>query len=227
MRSCYHHTMDLGLDRRSGAGIACAPLALIAMSSACHPPARCPPAAPAPAPAEATTATTANPAPAGDAGTTAAADRPCRDSAVHHQFDFWLGAWEVTVPSGKVAGHNRIETVASGCALLESWHSASGGAGNSLNYVDPASGDWVQVWAGGDAGEIVLRGGLHDGAMILSGTLVEPGDKHSLLRGTWTPQPDGRVRQLFEQSTDDGATWTTWFDGTYSPMGSLSGVSTH
>ena len=34
-------------------------------------------------------------------------------------------------------------------------------------------------------------------------------------RGTWTPNPDGSVRQHFEISADDGATWTTWFDGKY------------
>jgi hypothetical protein len=27
--------------------------------------------------------------------------------------------------------------------------------------------------------------------------------------------PDGRVRQYFEQSNDDGATWEPWFEGFY------------
>jgi hypothetical protein len=34
-------------------------------------------------------------------------------------------------------------------------------------------------------------------------------------RGLWTLLPDGRVRQFFEQSNDDGKTWVTWFDGYY------------
>jgi hypothetical protein len=34
-------------------------------------------------------------------------------------------------------------------------------------------------------------------------------------RGLWTPLPDGRVRQLFEQSNDGGETWVTWFEGFY------------
>jgi hypothetical protein len=36
-----------------------------------------------------------------------------------------------------------------------------------------------------------------------------------LYRGTWTPQPDGTVRQLLEQSRDGGQTWYVWFDGKY------------
>jgi hypothetical protein len=35
-------------------------------------------------------------------------------------------------------------------------------------------------------------------------------------RGLWTAQPDGRVRQFFEQSNDGGETWEPWFEGYYS-----------
>jgi len=35
-------------------------------------------------------------------------------------------------------------------------------------------------------------------------------------RGLWSPLPDGRVRQFFEQSSDGGETWATWFEGFYS-----------
>ena len=34
-------------------------------------------------------------------------------------------------------------------------------------------------------------------------------------RITWTPNGDGTVRQLWESSTDGGATWSVAFDGTY------------
>jgi hypothetical protein len=32
---------------------------------------------------------------------------PCA-GAEHHQFDFWIGDWDVTTPDGKPAGRNRI-----------------------------------------------------------------------------------------------------------------------
>jgi hypothetical protein len=32
---------------------------------------------------------------------------------------------------------------------------------------------------------------------------------------TFSPLPEGKVRQLFEQSIDGGQTWKTGFDGTY------------
>ena len=30
-----------------------------------------------------------------------------------------------------------------------------------------------------------------------------------------SPNADGSIRQFIEESADDGATWTTWFDGRY------------
>ena len=68
----------------------------------------------------------------------------------------------------------------------------------------------------GESSEIDIRGGLEDGAMRLEGTVLylQNGQRFPF-RGTWTPQPDGVVRQHFEQSTDEGQTWTTWFDGYY------------
>lgn len=32
----------------------------------------------------------------------------------HHQFDFWIGEWDVTLPNGKAAGTNRIEPILNG-----------------------------------------------------------------------------------------------------------------
>ena len=34
---------------------------------------------------------------------------------------------------------------------------------------------------------------------------------------TFTPQPEGRVRQLIEETPDDGVSWAASFDGLYSP----------
>jgi hypothetical protein len=60
-----------------------------------------------------------------------------------------------------------------------------------------------------------LTGGLRDGSMVLEGKTVGRDNAAVRQRITWTPQPDGRVRQLWEQSKDDGKTWTVGFDGRY------------
>lgn len=132
------------------------------------------------------------------------------------QFDFWLGQWEVKDQAGKFAGRNAITAEQNGCVIIEQWQSASGGTGMSMNYYEPRSGRWKQNWV---SPELILEmsGGMNGASMILEGPMQYIGkDRVTLLRGTWTPLPDGRVRQHFVESTDNGKTWNEWFDGYYS-----------
>jgi hypothetical protein len=76
----------------------------------------------------------------------------------HRQFDFWLGTWEVTTPDGKLAGENRIEAVASGCALLENWRGRGGFNGKSVNIYDRHDGRWHQEWVDSGGLRLTLAG---------------------------------------------------------------------
>ncbi len=118
---------------------------------------------------------------------------------------------------GQRAGVNDIRKEQGGCALVERWKSVRGGTGMSLNYYDPATGEWVQNWVGADGSVIDIRGGLQDdGSMLLEGFIRYVGQEgRKRFRGRWTLLEDGRVRQAFEQSDDDGATWAEWFVGLY------------
>jgi hypothetical protein len=140
---------------------------------------------------------------------------PCESLPQARQFDFWLGRWRVEDAGGAHAGDNHIRKAELGCVLIENWTSQNGGTGMSINYFDPVSGQWVQNWVGLNL-LIDLRGSLVGDAMMLEGTMHNYREgTTSPLRGTWTPLPDGRVRQHFEHTADGGATWTTWFDGYY------------
>ena len=65
-------------------------------------------------------------------------------------------------------------------------------------------------------GEWDVRGGLTADGMLLVGTIHTVGnDTTQPFRGLWTALSDGRVRQFFEISADEGETWVAWFDGYY------------
>ena len=139
---------------------------------------------------------------------------PCA-APEHRQFDFWVGEWEVRDPSGRVVGTNSIaREYEEGCVLVERWRGASGFAGTSQNFWLAGDGRWHQNWIDHRAtGPLWLSGGLDGrGAMVM--TDVDPGATPKN-RITWTPNPDGTVRQRWEQSSDGGGTWTTVFDGMY------------
>jgi hypothetical protein len=123
---------------------------------------------------------------------------PCENGEGFKDFDFWIGAWDVHLANGDIAGSNVIQREERGCVLTERWTSANGGT-------DAEGGSQINI-----------RGGLTDEGMAMEGTI------HYVANGTtapfralWTPLPDGRVRQYFEQSNDGGETWVPWFEGFY------------
>jgi len=141
---------------------------------------------------------------------------PCEQDDKFAEFDFWVGAWDVHIANGTFAGSNDIERAQRGCVLIENWSSAGGGGGMSINYFDKVGGEWVQIWNDASGSQINIRGGLTDDGMLLAGTIHYVASGKTLpFRGLWTLLPDGRVRQFFEQSTDEGETWTPWFEGFY------------
>ena len=164
-----------------------------------------------------TLASAAAPASAQDASAPSTAPKPPACVAtVFHEFDFWLGNWDVRDASGKLVGQNRITRMHKECVIFENYR-AGEFSGSSLNAYDADRKVWHQTWVDSGGGLLVIEGGLVDGKMILAGETVDaekPGGKVDN-RITWQPLPDGRVRQLWETSADKGRTWTTSFDGYY------------
>jgi hypothetical protein len=148
---------------------------------------------------------------AAHAGATLAAS--C-DGAEHRAFDFWIGNWVVRTPDGKVAGHNRIQREYGGCVLHERYDTGRGYSGESLNIYDAPRKVWHQTWVDSSGMLLLLEGGIADGKMVLQGQTVDADAKTTKHRITWTPGPDGSVRQLW-QSTDATGNWTVAFDGLY------------
>ena len=141
---------------------------------------------------------------------------PC--SAVEQrQFDFWIGRWEVFTPDGKKAGDNSIEAIDGGCALIERWRGNGGFTGTSLNSWDAQARQWRQHWIDNQGGLLQLAGGLEGASMVLAAAEPDPKRSGAMRRQRirWTLQSDGTVRQHWETSQDDGATWATEFDGRY------------
>ena len=145
-----------------------------------------------------------------------AAPPPACDSAAYHQFDFWLGEWQVSDGDGTLQGTNSITSEEGGCVLVERWASVRGNTGQSYNFYSPASDEWRQVWV--SAGSIIdYTGGLTEtGSMKLTGTITYHRSGQSApFTGEWTPNDDGSVTQHFEQYSADKDEWVTWFTGIY------------
>jgi hypothetical protein len=134
---------------------------------------------------------------------------PCADPA-YHQLDFWVGRWDV-YPTGKnkLVAHSLIESVY-GCGIRENWMPLSNQLGGSLSIYVPAEKHWEQFWIDSQGSRAFFTGGWDGKAMVITGKWGGP-----LVRMSYSKNADGSVRQLGEQSTDEGKTWTPSFDFTY------------
>ena len=145
----------------------------------------------------------------------------CETAAEHHQFDFWIGRWDVTpwqaaapTPQQQL-GTNDVHPILHHCVISENWTGAKGDEGKSYNYYDRNLKRWRQVWVADRGGVLDYTGEYRDGAMRFTGwTLDAKGNRVEQRLTFFNVAPD-TVRQLFESSTDGGKTWTPGFDGRY------------
>ncbi|MEZ5998975.1 MAG: hypothetical protein R3B98_09805 [Hyphomonas sp.] len=145
----------------------------------------------------------------------AAPPPPCEDAA-YHQFDFWVGNWDVYDTGGNLAGTNSIQPEEYGCLLVERWVNTSGITGQSYNFYDPVAGEWRQLWVSGGA---VID---YSGGLTPSGSMLLTGEIHNRRAGTsapftgeWTLNDDGSVTQHFRQQDTETGEWSDWFVGKY------------
>ncbi|MGH8105027.1 MAG: hypothetical protein ACREO1_08120 [Arenimonas sp.] len=142
---------------------------------------------------------------------------PACDSPESHQFDFWVGRWEVfpaNKPEQKVAD-SLIEKLYNGCAVRENWMPLSGNSGGSLNAYNATEKTWRQTWLDASATFADFKGSWNGTAMVLQGEWPQPGKPHQITRMTYTPHTDGSVQQMGETSDDEGKTWQVSFDFIY------------
>ena len=140
---------------------------------------------------------------------------PC-SAEKYRQFDFWVGDWEATT-NGKLAGTNHIIILQDSCVIQENWKSSQGNfTGTSYNYYDPQDDQWHQTWIDNQGQSLRLSGTLIVDEMVLKSTAMKDRNGDTIYhRITWTPNPDGTVRQHWQRSKDGISDWQTLFDGLY------------
>ena len=116
-----------------------------------------------------------------------------------HEFDFWIGEWDVFGPEGRQVGRNTITSMfanpAASGMLHEHWHGNGGVEGRSINAYDGTRGRWHQTWMDSTGDMLLLEGGLVDGAMVLEGRAPSGEDPTVVDRQriTWTQVSDRTV----------------------------------
>ena len=145
--------------------------------------------------------------------------KPCLDASQSRAFDFWIGDWDVTSTNAAKPGppaRSRIELIEDQCVIFENYSSPSGYSGRSLNAYHPDKKHWEQFYVDNAGGLNHFIGHGRDGNMYFEGDFPPPGKTEPAKnKMTFFDQGQDQVRQLGEQSTDGGKTWTVTYDLTY------------
>lgn len=140
--------------------------------------------------------------------------KPCMFSPEHKQFDFWVGEWDVQL-GGQQVGSSSIQRILDGCVIFENWQSGLGNTGKSFNFYDPNTSKWQQTYVDNTGNVLNFYGEYKDNALRYTAETSAKGVGKTLHKLTFFNQGPQRVRQLWEQSTDDGKTWSIVWDGIY------------
>ena len=148
---------------------------------------------------------------------------PC-DTPQHHQFDFWVGDWQVfEAKTNQLVGFDHVEKHSHGCivqqnlTMLTDLYRRPGVAfrlaGIGVNRFDGES--WLEMWADNQWGAIVLKGMPEGGkAMVLKS--ITP-SRNRDLRLVWEKHPDGSVRALQYVAPAGTEKWELYGDLIYRP----------
>ena len=142
-------------------------------------------------------------------------EAPCSGEE-YHQFDFWIGDWVVYV-SGQMVGFNKITRIEGDCLLRENWKSVvSSHTGTSYNFYDRNLKKWKHVWIDNQGATYDLKGEYRDKKMVMvSEEIMDDQGNRVINRVIWHNNPDGTVRQVWDQSKNGGQTYAVLFDGLY------------
>ena len=143
-------------------------------------------------------------------------DRATAGDGRFRSFDFWIGTWEARTEDGVLQGHNRIESVLGGAALIERWSGVTGFRGTSLNRYDRRTDRWRQTWVD-DQGDVLEfdDGTATPGQMQFHATDAYGGRR----RLTFVSQGPDALRQTSERATGPDAPWAVEYDFFYRRVG--------
>ena len=106
--------------------------------------------------------------------------------------------------------------------ILENW-TAKGNVpneGKSMNFVNPSTGKWEQLWIGSGGinqnnPQQFVNGTYTDDAMRFEFEQITPQGSKQVGRFIFFNEGPDQVRQFNEVSSDEGKTWTTVYDFVY------------
>ena len=143
--------------------------------------------------------------------------KTCDNTPEFHQFDFWVGEWDVYNTQNQKVGDSKIEKILKNCIILENWYGAAGGEGKSFNHYEADKKKWFQYWIDQNSSVTNYEGEYDPAqkAIVFYSYDHAKDTKPYIGRLTFFDLDENTVRQFSQRSTDGGKTWSVVYDFTY------------
>lgn len=136
------------------------------------------------------------------------------EQSPYRDFDFLVGNWEFFTQDGKKIADQSYSSRGQGCLILEDWKELSGATGTGMNFVDPTTGKWRQVWMSASFHIDYSGGKIENGNFVLEGRIYpNNGAPSSGFKGIYAKQADGSVTKEFLMLDEKSNTWKRFFIG--------------
>jgi hypothetical protein len=130
------------------------------------------------------------------------------------ELDFWLGQWSVANNDVRL-GTAVVSSGLSGCLTEENYSTRKGYRAISFAYFDAIEQQWYRTYVDSEGERVELHGNLVGPDMIMTGVEPGPGGTMLQVRMTLSPVDANTVRQNWEVSDDNGASWRSNLSLTY------------
>jgi len=136
---------------------------------------------------------------------------PCYSKEAH-QFDFWLGNWDLHwfTSEGKTAyGKNNVKKILGSCVINENF-STNGEkpfVGKSYSVYNSKMKFWEQTWVDNSGGYIIFSGKFKKGKMTFTRKFKGKEDKEIIQRMVFYNISKNNLDWDWESSNDKGKTW--------------------
>jgi hypothetical protein len=143
----------------------------------------------------------------------------CAGNSAARELDFWVGEWSIA-PPGAAAGDaaSTVSLELDQCLVVESWRGGKDHTGKNIFGFSQEDKTWHGMFADNDGRVHLFEGTVAAGAADFRGSSRGRNGEAELhrLRIFRLPQDKDKVEQVWEKSSDNGATWAKVFDGVYS-----------
>jgi hypothetical protein len=135
---------------------------------------------------------------------------PCAANLEARQLDYWLGEWSVGTAGAPNTGHSKVSISLDKCLFNERWGSdtTSHAGENALAYSSEDS-TWYALFVDNQGRVHALKGAVKSGLAEFEGPGSNEKGQKILTKVKVVRVSQDNVEQIWQKSSDGGATWNT------------------